>query len=373
MRFLFLNQYFPPDPAPTGVLLAELADSLRSDGHTVSFTAARQNYRAGQRKRGRLLREMSALATMLNAGLRQPAADFVVSASSPPCLLLVATLVAARMRAKSIHWAMDLYPELAVSLGEVRQGFGIAGISKLMGLAYRRSDRVVALDADMARHLQRYRIEPDIIRPWVLRSTMDRHSALPVVPREPWTWIYSGNLGRAHEWETLLETQALLEERRASIRLVFQGGGPSWLVAQARAQQLGLRNCEWHPYATDEDLVPSLLRCHCLVVTQRPVTQGLLWPSKLALILALPRRVLWIGPEHGAIADELRTSRHAGIFAPGRCRDIAEWLVQMRLETREVVPAVNAHAHRSASLASWKTLIEEVVGARRSEVARATF
>ena len=115
MRVLFLNQYFPPDPAPTGVLLRELADELERAGHMVDFVAAREDYRAGQKKGGRMVREARALGRMLLDGLRRPRVDVVVSASSPPCLLVVATLVAAWHRARSVHWIMDLYPEIAVA------------------------------------------------------------------------------------------------------------------------------------------------------------------------------------------------------------------------------------------------------------------
>ena len=52
MRFLLLNQYFPPDPAPTGVLLREVADELVAAGHEVDFVAAQQDYRGGQQNRG---------------------------------------------------------------------------------------------------------------------------------------------------------------------------------------------------------------------------------------------------------------------------------------------------------------------------------
>ena len=234
MRVLFLNQYFPPDPAPTGVLLRELADELARAGHTVDFVAARQDYRAGQQKGGRMLREAKALGRMLLDGLRRPKAEVVVSASSPPCLLVVATLVAAWQRAKSVHWIMDLYPEIAVVLGEVRAGFATRMIERAMGWCYRRAARVVVLDEDMAARLRRYGVESAVIRPWVFAPVLQQFAAARDGRAGEWTWIYSGNLGRAHEWETLLAAQALLEKRGAGVRLLFQGGGPARSAAQAR-------------------------------------------------------------------------------------------------------------------------------------------
>ena len=121
MRILFLNQYFPPDPAPTGILLRELADDLAARGHEVDFVDAAAGYRATQKPRGRMIREAKALLRMLVAGARKPRPDVVLAGSSPPVISFIAGLVAAWHRAAAVHWIMDLYPEIAVALGEIRE------------------------------------------------------------------------------------------------------------------------------------------------------------------------------------------------------------------------------------------------------------
>jgi glycosyltransferase involved in cell wall biosynthesis len=360
MRILFLNQYFPPDPAPTGVLLREVADELERAGHTVDFVAARQDYRATQQKRGRMVRELKALMRMLIDAARKPRADVVVSASSPPCLAVVATLVAMRHGARHVHWVMDLYPEIAVALGEVRGGVLPGMIERLMGWCYRRAARVLALDDDMAARLRRHGVECAIIRPWVFAPVLKTLASVRGEAGPEWTWIYSGNLGRAHEWETLLQAQVLLEARGAGIRLLFQGGGPSWPAARSRGEQLGLKLCTWTGYVDEEDLPASLLRCHALVVTQLPAVRGMLWPSKLGLVMSLPRPIAWVGPADGAIANELRSFAHAGIFSPGQSHEIADWLMDRKRLGESVSPsaALDAAVHRTRALASWKEIIE---------------
>ncbi len=360
MRILFLNQYFPPDPAPTGVLLRELADDLQARGHTVEFVAARQDYRATQKQGGRMIREARALARMFFDGLRRARPDVVLSATSPPCLLLVATALAFWHRAKSVHWIMDMYPEIAVALGEIRAG-GLAGVlQKLSGWAYRRAAVVVALDEDMAERVRQHGVTPEIIRPWVFASMLTALARTTDAPQPPWTWIYSGNLGRAHEWETLLAAQAILENRGADIRLLWQGGGPSRPAAEARARELGLRQCAWAGYLDEAELPASLRRAQVLAVTQLPAAQGLLWPSKLGLILSLPRSILWIGPTDGAIARTLRALPHAGVFAPGEAAPVAEWLLAQQAAGPTVAPAIDPAAHRTAALAAWQTLLERL-------------
>jgi colanic acid biosynthesis glycosyl transferase WcaI len=361
MRILFLNQYFPPDPAPTGVLFREVAEALEGEGHTVDVVAARQAYRTGQQKGGRMRREFLALWRMLIDGLRRPRADVVISGSSPPCLLIVATLVAFWHRAKSVHWIMDLYPEIAVALGEVRAGMMARVLGALMGWCYRRATRVVVLDEDMADRVRRYGVEPEIIRPWVFGAVLRHLAEARGEPDSDWIWIYSGNLGRAHEWETLLEAQSLLEKRGTGIRLVFQGGGPSRPAAQARAAELGLKHCEWTGYAGEAELPAALLRSSVLVVTQLPETQGLVWPSKLALALSLPRAILWIGPRDGAVAKMLRSFSHAQAFVPGQATEVADWLEARREKEANVSAALNPAAHREESLVAWRKLVRSLL------------
>ena len=357
MRFLFLNQYFPPDPAPTGVLFGEIAERLRAAGHAVDFVAARQDYRVGQKQGGRTIRELKALGRMLLDACRRPRPDVVVSGTSPPCLLVVATLAALRFRARSVHWIMDMYPEIAVGLGEIGPGRLARVVGGAMGWSYRRAAAVVALDADMAVHLRRHGVEPCFVRPWVFAPVLRQLAAAQAAPTAEWTWIYSGNLGRAHEWETLLAAQAILEARGAEVRLLFQGGGPSWPAAQGRAQELGLKQCVWRDYVPEAELPESLRRCAVLAVTQRPEAQGLLWPSKLGLVLSLPRAILWVGPTEGAIAELLRAVPGAGVFAPGQAAEVADWLEARRGAALPERAALDPAVHREEALRAWQELL----------------
>ncbi len=357
MRILFLNQFFPPDAAPTGILFRELADDFVRAGHEVDFADAGQNYRDGQRKGGRMKREIAALLHILRAGKSRQKADIVISGTSPPCLAIVADRVARKHRAQHIHWAMDVYPEIAVELGEIKRSSLVARLTGwLMGRAYRHCAHVVALDADMAARLRAHRVEPVCIRPWVFQSILHLPQS-EQLPQEPWTWVYSGNLGRAHEWETLLRAQQLLETRGENVRLLFQGGGPAWPAAQARAAELGLSRCEWTGYVAEDALGDSLLRCHALAVTQLPATQGLLWPSKLGLIMTLPRPIIFVGPVNGAIAGELRQFPHAGIFTPGDAEGVAHWIADQHSAQTAAGPTLDARAHRETALAAWRGLL----------------
>jgi hypothetical protein len=110
----------------------------------------------------------------------------------------------------------------------------------------------------------------------------------------------------------------------------------------------------------EADLSEALRRGQVLAVTQLPAAQGLLWPSKLALLLGLPRPILWVGPIEGAIGRRLRAVPNAGVFAPGQAAEVADWLlaVQSR-DNASVPPAIDAAEHREGALAAWVRLLEQ--------------
>ncbi len=362
MRVLFLNQYFPPDPAPTGILLREIADALAAGGDEAVFASSGQDYRGGQARGSRLLRELQGLWRLFRAGLAAGRVDAVVSATSPPLLVVLGAVVAKLRRARHYHWLFDMYPELATALGEVPEGIMARLFSAATRWAYRSAECVVALDEDMAARLKGYGVTARIIPPWVFQSLIDARAAQPLTPRNSEgggaesIWLYSGNLGRAHEWRTLLDAQRLIEAAGARWRLVFQGGGPAWPAAREYAEGLGLARCDWRPYVPEGELPASLLAADVLVVTQKPETRGLLWPSKLALATSLPRPILWVGPTDRAIARDLAGLPQAGIFRPGDGAGIAKWLADAGSGSGELVLR-DPVAIRAASLRQWVDLV----------------
>jgi colanic acid biosynthesis glycosyl transferase WcaI len=323
MRILILNQYAPPDPAPTARLVSELAEVLVADGHSVVIVGTDQHYRRPRSKKEiRLIRELRALTRLFFRGLKSEHPDIILSTSSPPGLLVLATTLCLLKRTRSVHWAMDLYPDLVFALGKKLPVLLRAFLNGVTKWCYRRAAKVVTLDADMQQRIWvKYGVRSEIIRPWLLHRKFPPDLNYP--PREEFTWLYSGNLGRAHDWKTLVEAQAELEKANLQIGLVFQGHGSGSLPARESAELLGLRNVTWLPYAPEESVVEALLAHHVMVVTQKTAAQGLLWPSKLGLVMILPRPIVFVGPTSGAIAQELSRECGAKAFEPGDAHGLA--------------------------------------------------
>lgn len=370
-RLLCLNQFTPPDKAPTSLLLGELKRGLEQRGWQVDFLGGNQAYRSGK-PRGwrRWWREIQCHVHFLWQAAWRKRATVVLCLTDPPGLPFTAALIAKWHRAQLVHWAMDVYPEIAEALGEVtREGRAYRLTHTAVHWAYRQCAMVVCLDEDMARLLNLIQDPRLMICPPWPPAELTFPEVCPAPAAGRLRWLYSGNLGRAHEFETLLQAQLLLEKAQAPFDLVFQGGGTMLAEAQARAQELGLKHCVWEGYAPAGEFVSSLLASHFLVATQRNETLGMLWPSKLALLQQLPRRIVWVGPPDGAIARSIQQSGgHHGVFSPGQQEAIAQWL-EAQKDTWQASSAVcptgelisRMTALREHSLDQWHDRLSKLV------------
>jgi glycosyltransferase involved in cell wall biosynthesis len=128
---------------------------------------------------------------------------------------------------------------------------------------------------------------------------------------------YSGNLGRVHEVETLIELMDTLGEEPELIFLLI-GAGAGYERLKERAGQRGLGNLMLRPYQAMEHLGESLTVPDLHIVSLRPDCEGLVMPSKLYGALAAGRPVLVIGDPAGNAARIVRTHDAGLVVAPGQ-------------------------------------------------------
>lgn len=357
MRFLLLNQYGPASNAPTGRILAELGSGLQHLGHEVVFLSSDSSYGKSRRGFGRVIHEARAHLILLGRGLLCRKVDAVISLTSPACLAVTAQVVAKIHRAKHFHWAMDLYPDVGVRLGELRQGVLSRFLARLMRHAYRGADRVVALDEDMREYLQDiYAIESSVMEPFppeVVWPTFEKDQ------KPANRWLYSGNFGRAHEIEVLLQIQKRLEDRRVAAELILQGQGAQFSSSRQAASLLDLRHVQWRPPAPWESLGESLLQSDVLVVTRKAEMKGLLLPSKLMLAELSGKAILWIGDTDGKTAQRLKKEGRHGVFALADVDPMATWLQHVfeREAPGQVIEPKATRVVREEAIRKWETLL----------------
>jgi glycosyltransferase involved in cell wall biosynthesis len=338
VRILFVNRYFHPDHSATSQMLSDLAFHLADGGHDVAVVTSRQRYEdpaAGLPERetvrgveiyrvntprfgrarlaGRLFDYLGfyAAATAQLLALARPG-DVIVAKTDPPLISVPAAWVARRRRARLVNWLQDLFPEVALALG-VKGMDGPAGrlLQHVRNWSLRQADMNFAIGERMRERLLGLGIPASrivVIPNWADGEAITpvRHEDNPL--RREWGLEgrfvvgYSGNLGRAHEFETILGAAERLRDDPV-IAFLFIGEGAQAAGVRAAAAQRGLVNVHFRPYQPRETLRYSLGVADVHLVVLRPELEGLIVPSKTYGCLAAGRPVIFVGDPEGEIAS----------------------------------------------------------------------
>ena len=251
--FVFANRVYPPVGGATGEMLRDLAEGLAAGGARVVVVTSRGPAELKLAKREtangvEVIRVGTAPFTRVSHWkralsyaalypqfawqvLRLGQVDALVSMTDPPLQVAALTLASFGARRK-VHWAQDVYPELAEELGVIARG-GLAArvLRALASWALRQQDEVVVLGRCMRQRLLRRGLDAgkiEVIPNW---SPVAEPSAMEVAAmRKKLGWsnkfvaLYSGNLGLAHDFDTIIRAAGELAGCRAQI--VFAGEGP---------------------------------------------------------------------------------------------------------------------------------------------------
>lgn len=373
-RIIFVNRYFAPDLSATSQMLTDLTRRLAEKDFEVEVVCSRQRYddpradlpvrehiagalaiRVGTTRFGRAslagrmldyasfyLSARKAIRRSLGAG------DVLVAMTDPPLLGVAVGGIARRRGAKLVNWLHDVFPEAASRLGVRRWPRWLDGwLEKLRDRSLGAAEVNVAIGGRMQAYLLGRGISPHrvaVIENWADgafitgRSTAGNQLRTQLGFSKRFVVGYSGNLGRAHEFETLLGAAQRLRER-SNIAFLMIGGGSGMEKLERRARELGLDNMSFLPYQPRETLSDSLAAADLHLVCLNPALEGLIVPSKLYGILAAARPAVFIGARDGELAQVLRAAGCGCVIEPGDAEALAA-----EIERQQADPASRERA-----------------------------
>ena len=335
LRCVFVHRYFHPDESVTSQLLTDLCVHLAGSGAEVHVVTSRQmidrpdaalprrevwngihihrlnTTRFGRMDlRGRAIDYLSfyaAAAWRLAFVVRR--GDIVIAKTDPPLVSIVARWVCRVRGARLVNWLQDLFPEVAERLG-VRIAGGRLG--RWMKAARDRSLHAAAANVVLGERMaaQVRSLVPGA-RVTVIHNWSDGARIVPTAPpdnplRRAWgldarfVVAYSGNMGRAHEFDTILEACGALASD--DVTFLFIGSGKQRAALEAAVAREGWRHVRFQPYQPREALAFSLSVADVHLVTLKPALEGLMVPSKFYGIAAAGRPTVFVGDTRGEIA-----------------------------------------------------------------------
>ena len=350
---IFVNRYFWPDRSATSQILTDVAFHLAQSGHKVEVVASRLSYESDEGPypahevhrgveiyrvatpsfgRGNIVgRLIDYLGFYVTAFFRTLGAarrgDVVVAKTDPPVLSWPIGIAARLKGAKRANWLQDLYPEVAEAFGVVGPDSRTARIVRaLRNRSLRKADSNIAIGERMADLLRANGVAERRIA--VIPNMTDDETIRPIAAadnelRRKWGYAdnhlvvgYSGNLGRAHEIETLLGAAEELQlAGREDIRFLVIGGGFLRDRLEREIDVRMLRNIALKPYQPREQLGLSLTVPDVHWVSLKPELEGLIVPSKFYGAAASGRPVIFIGSKDGELGGII-PERECGAVVP---------------------------------------------------------
>jgi len=140
---------------------------------------------------------------------------------------------------------------------------------------------------------------------------------------------YSGNLGRAHEFQTILDAATALSAEDDFLFLMI-GAGAGMTQLQQAVRNRGLPNFQFLPYQPRAELKDSLAAADVHWVSLLPSLEGLIVPSKFYGILAAGRPVVFIGDPDGELARVIRASDVGVVVGVGDSDALVGELLEFR-------------------------------------------
>ncbi|MGP1346954.1 MAG: glycosyltransferase family 4 protein [Phycisphaerales bacterium] len=407
MRVLFINQVFYPDHAATAQHAHDLARHLIAHGHEVQVIASRsiygekgaglparetvdgaQVYRVGRSlfgKAGLLARAADFALFYLMATIKAftiPKADVVVCFTTPPFIALLGWLLRVFRGSRFVYWVMDLYPDLPVACGVMRErALATRLFERLNRFCLRRADRVVVLGRCMHERVMGKGVaDDDPTRIAHIGVWSDPAEVKPIDRstnpyREEWSLgdrfviMYSGNFGLGHDVRTMCDAAALLSDDDR-FRFVFAGGGKRKDEVERFVRERSLTNAVLAPYQPRERLDQSLSVADVHLASLRKGVEGIMVPCKLFGIMAAERPTIFIGDPSSELARVLAEHECGVTVNPG---DAAQLVAAIRrlagdptLAARlggNARRALSSAYDRSAACHRWLELLEQVAGA----------
>lgn len=396
MKVLLLNQFFHPDLSATSQIATDLAIDLAASGMEVTALASRGSYLGGAAalaprdrhagvdivrvratslgKRTLVHRAIDYASFYVTSAAKLaalPRHDVVIALTTPPLIAATALVAKALKGSRLVYWVQDLYPEIAVAMGALGPGsLAVRVMSALSRAVLRRADAVVALGDEMRARCIAAGALPErahVIPNWsdaagVRPVPHERNALRPAIAGEArFVAMYSGNMGRVHDVETLIGAARLLRDRRELV-FVFAGDGAKRAVVEAAARELP--NVRLAPYQPRERLAESLSAADVHLVALSPEISGLAEPSKLYGIMAAGRPALYVGPEAAEVSRTVQREACGVRIANGDARALADALVALSADPasagemgRRARAALEARYQRSVATRRFAELV----------------
>jgi len=271
-----------------------------------------------------------------------------------------------------------VYPEVLVRTGFLSENSWITrGLSWCSKWLYERMERVIVIGRDM-QELVAARLDDAAERIVLIPNFGDRDQIVPTPKdtngvleqlglRDKFVVQYSGNLGRTHGLNHVMEAAQRLEQT-SDVHFLFIGAGAmrNWILATC--ERLAIRNVSVLGYVQRNELTVSLNACDVSLVSFAQGMAGVSVPSRMYNILAAGKPIIAVADESSELARVVREAEVGWVVPPGQPDLIAAAVLEAQRSPERLIE-MGLNARRASEqftlarvVASYRNLIDDVAG-----------
>ncbi|HCN57747.1 MAG TPA: hypothetical protein DIS82_06270 [Exiguobacterium sp.] len=345
-KILILSEFFYPDKSSTPKVLTELAEDFVKNGLDVEVICSNHSYKGNLKlskkeifngikiarinssnfnrnsKIGRLINYVSFTFNLFIKLLFSNRYDSILVVSNPPLIPFIAYLNKLIKNKPYYYLVHDVYPDIAVEVGAIKKdSVPYKLMNKINQLAIKNTEKLIVLGKDMKDIFLKKGVEEQgikIITNWSKKYKLSFEKADNAFYKErelisTLNIVYTGNIGRFHDIETIIEIAKVSMEDLPNVRFIFVGDGFKRKDLELAIKN-GTSNIIISDYQYDASYLDVLSGADLFISTLSPRIKGLGVPSKTYSYLAAGKPIIAI-MEQGTEIGDLVESENLGIRA----------------------------------------------------------
>jgi colanic acid biosynthesis glycosyl transferase WcaI len=298
--------------------------------------------------------------------------DVIITGTDPLFTVMLSPLLKLiRPKTKIVHWCFDLYPEAAIADELVKEGNPLVKLVKWgMKQGYQKCDLVINIGSCMWERLKVYHIQQNVtLTPWALEEptqvlSIDADERKELFGDSQLCLLYSGNLGRAHDFYLMVKLSRLL---RGFGAFAYSIRGSRWgeLKLAVNPEDTNVR---FVSFAPPEKLSVRLSATDVHIVSLRTEWTGMVVPSKFFGALAIGRPVLFEGDPASSIARWILEYKVGWVLREDNLDKIKDELLEFSRSKaqktemfRHCHEVYRAHFSKKAVVDGWNSELQKLL------------
>ena len=261
--------------------------------------------------------------------------------TNPPFLAMIGSIFRIFRGRRYVYLIFDVYPETPIRLGILKEKGLVSRLWERCNSFMLRHASVIIVIGRCMRDIMVKKVDSEtkgkisVIHVWsddkLIQEVSDNKNPF----RQKWglegkfVVSYSGNMGRFHDMETIIESVKILNKKFNDIAFLFIGEGHKKAKIQELARVWRLKNCQFHTYVERKDFGLSLQCADIGLVSLLEGQEGLSVPSKAFGLMAAGLPVIGVMSNKSEVARIIVEEQCGVVIKPGDAEGLVKAILDL--------------------------------------------